>query len=100
MSRLQDSKKSITAQNEFAGPIPVRSGNVDISISGSFVANVRIQRSFEGDVEAEYVTLESFVDVAGERTIAIGSDQLIRVGVPTGDFTSGTPKVRVRHRPR
>lgn len=99
MSRLQDSEKSITAQNEFAGPIPVRSGNIDISIDGTFVANVRIQRSFAGDVEADYKTIETLT-AAAERTIAVGSDQLIRVGVPTGDFTSGNPKVRVRHRPR
>ena len=83
---------AITAQNTFTDPLGVTSKPFSLSISGTFVATVTVQRSHDGgtnwhDVESYTVPIEdSGVEPVGA---------LYRVGVKTGNFTSGTANVRL-----
>lgn len=89
----QDSAtKTIIAQNTFSDAIPL-GGMFNVSISGTFVATVTLQRSFGGgstwlDVKAYTVPAE---EVGSEPEATV----MYRIGVKTGDFTSGTVEVRI-----
>jgi len=76
---------SAAAQNTFSDPIQIV-GSFDISISGTFVATLTAQRSEDGttwrDVKAYTASAEE-----------VGYDPILtyyRVGVKTGNYTSGT----------
>ena len=76
---------SITAQNTFSDPIRIV-GSFNLSISGTFVANVIVQRSEDGTT---YRTTDTWTAPAEE----VGYDPVsnyYRVGVATGGYTSGT----------
>ncbi|KKK79611.1 hypothetical protein LCGC14_2831750 [marine sediment metagenome] len=78
---------SITAQNTFTDSLFLLPNvRVSVSISGTFNATVTIQRrldgtnwrdveSWTGEIETDYIS---------------GYQQDVRIGVKTGDFTSGT----------
>lgn len=84
--------KSVTAENVFTNALPIGAEpRVSVSISGTFVATVILQRkldgtnwrtveSWSGEIETSYV-----VDESGE----------LQLGVPTGSFTSGTAVCRL-----
>ncbi len=83
---------SITAQNTFSDGLYVE-GDFNLSISGTFVATVTVQRSFDQgstwrDVDTFTAPIETF-----------GTDPepvvVYRAGVKTGDFTSGTVDIRI-----
>lgn len=76
---------SITAQNTFSDSIRIV-GSFNLSVSGTFVASVVVQRSEDGttwrDVKAWTAPSEE-----------VGYDPILnyyRVGVKTGGYTSGT----------
>jgi hypothetical protein len=76
---------SISAQNTFSDPIRIV-GSFDLSISGTFVATVTVQRSDDA-------TTWRNVDTWTAPTERVGSDPILnyyRVGVATGNYTSGT----------
>ena len=81
--------KSISAENTWSDPIEIR-GNFDLSIAGTFSATVTVQRSFDGgstwnDVDTFTAPIETF-----------GSQPhyaKYRVGVASGNYTSGTADV-------
>ncbi|PBB68135.1 hypothetical protein CK228_13580 [Mesorhizobium sp. WSM4312] len=78
---------NITAQNTFTTPVLVQAGNsFDISISGTFVASVVLQRSKDQvtwmDVETNTAPVE--------KTGSAGSAWYFRLGIKTGGYTSGT----------
>lgn len=78
---------NISAQNTFTAPVLVQGGDTfDISISGTFVATVVVQRSKDG---ATWLDVESFTAPA-EKTGVSGSAWYYRLGVKTGGYTSGT----------
>ncbi|MER8406983.1 hypothetical protein NKH16_20005 [Mesorhizobium sp. M1307] len=78
---------NITAQNTFTPAVLIQSGNIfDVSISGTFVATVTVQRSKDA---ATWFDLDKFT-AAAEKTGVSGSAWYFRVGVKTGEFTSGT----------
>jgi hypothetical protein len=82
--------KSITAQNTFTDPVQL-SGFFNLSISGTFVATVTVQRSIDNSTWAD-------VDNWTAPTEDYGMDpetMWYRVGVKTGNFTSGTVVVRL-----
>ena len=91
--------KDITAQAEFAEDSTddantetyLARGLFNISISGTFVATVTLQRSFDAgstwhDVEEYTAATERVVDNANQKA-------MWRLGVKTGNFTSGTVAV-------
>ena len=89
---------SITAQNNYTGTIrPVENafssakGHLTISVSGTFVANVILQRSFDAGVS--WKTVATYTS-ATETSISDPTDDVLyRIGVATGGFTSGTVAV-------
>jgi len=82
---------SITAQNTFSDPFggpAVFPGHYNISVSGTWVATVTLQRSFDaGATWQDVVTLTSNIE-AWDLEPTPGA--LIRIGVKSGQFTSGT----------
>jgi len=90
---------SITAQNTFSNSIKAagqRSGEQDIavSISGTFTATVTVQRSL--DDGSNFFDLPTTYTAAAEINIVPARGVLYRVGVKTGDYTSGTIEVGIR----
>ena len=80
----------ISAQNTFTPAVFVQAEDeFDISISGSFVASVVVQRSQD---KTTWIDVETFTAPA-ERTGKAGSGWWYRVGIKTGGYTSGTAKV-------
>jgi hypothetical protein len=76
---------SAGAQNTFSDAIQVV-GSFNLSISGTFVATVTVQRSEDGTTWRD-------VDTFTAPTEEVGYDPILnyyRVGVATGDYTSGT----------
>ena len=82
--------KSITADNSFTDPVQI-TGYFNVSISGTFGATVTAQRSVDNST---WVDVDSWTAPAEE----VGMDPEVmwyRVGVKTGNFTSGTVVVRI-----
>ena len=91
---------SITAQNTFTDGVRVTGAkdsqqDVAISISNTFVATVTIQRSLTGNVAANYHDLPSTFSAPTEQNVIPTTETWYRVGVKTGDFTSGTVDVAI-----
>lgn len=85
-------EKDVTAQNTFSDGIYTE-GGFNLSISGTFVATVTVQRSFDQgstwrDVETFTAPIETYGTDPGP-TVAY------RAGVKTGEFTSGTVSIRI-----
>ena len=88
---------SITAQNTFTGSVKI-TGVGNISISGTFVATWTLQRSFDDGVTWKDVPLPSDVGDTGEEERTFDAPEngvLWRLGVKTGNFTSGTVVCRI-----
>jgi hypothetical protein len=78
---------NIIAQNTFTSPVLVQGGEIfDVTISGTFVATVTVQRSKDS---VAWVDVESFTAPV-EKAGVSGSAWYFRVGVKTGAYTSGT----------
>lgn len=85
---------AISAQNIFT-PWVALLGEFNLSISGTWVGTVTIQRSFDGGVTA--LDVEQYIanaEDAGYEPRGEGGT-LYRVGFKTGDYTSGTANVRI-----
>ncbi|KKN24530.1 hypothetical protein LCGC14_0893920 [marine sediment metagenome] len=79
--------KSVTAQNTFSDKVKLH-GQYNISISGTFVATVVVQRSFDDgsnwhNVDSSTVPIQTFGTEPED-------DIVYRIGVETGGYTSGT----------
>lgn len=82
----------ISAQNTFTPAILVDgSDEFDVSISGTFVATVTLQRSKDGATWRDADTFAAPTEVSGKS----GSTWYYRAGVKTGDYTSGTATVEL-----
>lgn len=82
--------KSIEAENTFTDVVAI-SGYFNLSISGTFSATVTVQRSVDGSTWRD-------VDTFTAPTEQVGMDPeslFYRVGVKTGNYTSGTVNVRL-----
>ena len=83
---------SLTAENTFTGVVPI-TGKFNFSISGTFVATIFIQRSF--DAGATWLDVNSYtapIQTSGEEP---EKGVLYRAGIKTGGFTSGTAVLRI-----
>ena len=83
-------------QNTFTASMEVAPGTlVSVSVSGTFAGTVTLQRSFDGstwhDIAAHTVTAVS------ETTYTVDEEQDIRLGIKTGDYTSGAAVCRIGH---
>ena len=88
----QSVSASITAQNTFTDPMNIGAGgSVSLSISGTFVATVTIQHRLNGEDWRDVATYTGEV----EKIYDAGERADVRVGVKTGDFTSGTAVLRL-----
>jgi len=80
--------KSITAEDVFSDSLNVLKEDFNFSLSGTWVATVYVQRSF--DAGATWVDVESFT-ANGEYTGYEPQQNVrYRFGVKEGGFTSGT----------
>lgn len=78
--------KTIGAQNTFSDSLPLV-GHFNLSISGTFVATVTVQRSF--DSGSTWLDVDTFT--AATETYGFDPQQVYyRAGVKTGDYTSGS----------
>ncbi len=83
---------SLSAENTFGEALQIDvHDRFVVSVSGTFVASVTIQRRFDNqnwrDIEA--YTVET------EKDGIAATGQMIRLGIKTGDYTSGTAVCRI-----
>ena len=76
---------SAAAQNTWSGAIQIV-GSFNLSISGTFSATVTVQRSDDGTVGRDTDTWTAPAEEVGYDPIL----NYYRVGVATGNYTSGT----------
>ncbi len=84
--------RSIAAENLFTDPVKL-TGFFNISLSGTWSATVTVQRSF--DQGSTWFDVESFVGNVQEYGFEPEGGVVYRVGVKTGNFTSGTIVMRL-----
>ena len=83
---------SITAQNTFTTAMTVLTEErISISVSGTFVGTVTLQRQMDATNWRDVETWTTEI----ERTYLSDEKQKVRIGIKTGDFTSGTAVVRL-----
>lgn len=83
--------KTITAADQFTDPVRL-TGFFNLSISGTFVGTLTVQRSF--DNQATWQDVDTFTSVIED----FGMEPEVcwyRAGVKTGEFTSGSITVRL-----
>jgi hypothetical protein len=80
---------AITAQNTFTDPLRI-AGWFSVSISGTFAANVTVQRSVDGSTWRDVNTFTAPFEGTGVEPDVM----YYRVGVKTGQYTSGTADIR------
>lgn len=79
---------SISEENKFTHKILMLSGNFNLSLSGTWVAIVTVQRSFDGGVTwLDAATFTANGEYVGNEPEA---NVQYRVCVKTGEYTSGT----------
>ena len=94
MGRASDTA-SIAAQNTFSTGMYLPAGKFNFSLSGTWVATVHLQRSF--DTGTTWVDVESFtanIETYGEE---IEDGVKYRFGVKTSGYTSGTVVGRISY---
>lgn len=82
--------KSITAQNTWSDAMQIN-GWFNVSISGTFVATVTVQRSTDNTNWRDVNTFTASFEGTGMEPEVMW----YRIGVKTGAFTSGTVDVRL-----
>lgn len=91
---------TITAEDTFTDAFNLSQirNHVFISLLGTWVANVRVQLSFDGGTtwkNVDAALTSNGVTIKSNWVTGLGL--LCRVGVPTGDFTSGSIDLSVRY---
>ena len=83
---------SISTQNTFTGALSVPAeARTSVSVSGTFVATVTLQRRLDGANWRDVQTWTGEMEV----TYVADESQDLRLGVKTGDYTSGTVTARL-----
>jgi hypothetical protein len=88
MSGRQTVSADISAENTFTDSIQLF-GYFNLSISGTFSATVTVQRSYDNINFADADTFTSPSEEVGYEP----QEMYYRVGIKTGDYTSGTASV-------
>ena len=85
-------EKAVTAENTFSDGLYTE-GAFNLSLSGTFVATVTVQRSFDqGSTWRDVDTFTAPIETYGNDPEPV---VVYRAGVKTGDFTSGTVNIRI-----
>ncbi len=85
-------EKAVTAENTFSDGLYTE-GAFNLSISGTFVATITVQRSFnQGSTWRDVDTFTAPIETYGNDPEPV---VVYRAGVKTGDFTSGTVNIRI-----
>jgi hypothetical protein len=78
---------SISAENQYSEKVHL-GGKFNLSLSGTWVGNVTVQRSFDdGGTWLDAAEFAANGEYIGQE---IEPDVVYRIGVKTGDYTSGT----------
>jgi len=95
-----DVTADITAENTFTSATSPKSnpkdngvGHLTISISGTWVGSVTLQRSF--DAGSTWVDVKSYTSNDEESLYDPTAGIQYRIGIKTGNYTSGTASVRL-----
>lgn len=84
--------KTVTAANQMSDPV-VLTGYFNLSISGTWVATVTVQRSFDsGD---SWFDVDTWTENTQEYGLEPERNIYYRVGVKTNNFTSGSVVLRL-----
>lgn len=84
--------KDVSAQNTFSDGLYVV-GDFNLSISGTFVGTVTVQRSFDqGSTWRDVDTFTAPIETAGSDPEPV---VVYRAGIKTGEYTSGTASIRI-----
>jgi hypothetical protein len=86
--------ESLSAENTFTTPILVVDNDYDLSIRGTFSAILHLQRKLPGEADSEYRDVSSFTS-PDEQLGRCVSSWYYRIGIKTGNYTSGTAKVNI-----
>ena len=84
--------RSVTAENQFCDAMDCM-GYFNISISGTWVGTVSVQRSYDGG--STWFDVASWTANTEEYGFECERGIYYRAGVKTGDFTSGTVVIRL-----
>lgn len=87
-----DEALAISAQNTFT-PWVVLLGDFDLSISGTWVGTLTLQRSFDGG--ATVLDVNTYTANIEDPGSAARGNTSYRIGFKTGAYTSGTANVRL-----
>lgn len=87
------STASIAAQNTFSNGVVI-SGPFNMSLSGTWAATVHLQRSFP-DSPTTWFDVASYTANIQDRGMEGETGVQYRVGVKTGNYTSGTVVARI-----
>lgn len=85
--------ESVAAQNTFTEVLPLsKNDRYTVSVSGTFAATVTVQRSFDDGVT--WLDVKTYTAAAEEDGICAEAMEM-RIGVATGNYTSGTAVCRL-----
>lgn len=88
-------EKAVTAQNTFTNTLNVgQNKKLNLSVWGTFVGTVVVQRKPAGAADSEYTTIATYT-AAVEKIVENVGKWTYRAGILTGGFTSGTANVRL-----
>jgi hypothetical protein len=82
----------ISAANTFSDSIRIADSSFGLSVYGTFSGTVSLQRKLNTDPPSEWHTIKTYTTVAEDFISAIGSWDY-RIGIETGNYTSGTAKI-------
>jgi hypothetical protein len=84
--------KAVGAEDTFSDALSLR-GDFSLSIAGTFVGTVTVQRSFDaGSTWANVDDFTGVIETAGYEPVGAQ----YRVGIATGNYTSGTATCTLR----
>lgn len=84
---------TITAQNSFTDPLRIE-GKFNLSLSGSWSATAVLQRRFN---EGSWLNVKEYTANAEEMGEEAEGNVEYRIGVETGNWTSGSLTTRLSH---
>ena len=84
---------AVAAQNTFTDGVVVAPNSVfAVSVSGTFVGTVTLQRSWDAGVT--WHDVDEWTAPTEKNVTSVGNCQW-RIGIKTGEYTSGTANVRI-----
>lgn len=96
MATLNKVSAAITAENAFTDFLPVTNPNrnfFSIKVDGTFSATVSVQYKRPGEVDSAAVDDDETFTAPFIKNGVLNGHWLVRAGVKTGNFTSGTVNI-------